>query len=672
MTAIAEFDLLAFDRAKALRLAGRVIRDVCEPPSWPTVTQWADGFRILPRSSTAPGPFRSSVAPYTRRWMDLGADPTVTMMAMCWSSQSLKSTVLENILGHRICTAPAPMLFVRPTQTDGEMWAKVRFVGMVRDTPALRERVMLEQSSGSTLRFKKFRGEVGYLWVPASTSATELASWSCEVVIFDETDRMKDIPGEGNPIEIGLNRMNAADVGKAILSSTPGDADSSEIWPALLAGTHEKYFVRCPHCGLAQPLTWRRPDANAKDGREQYCLQWPAGKPEGAVYVCLNGCVIEHRAKAAMLQAEHGAEWVATNPEGLYPSSHLPALYSPFAKSSWGTLAAKWEKAQGKPARLQVFINTILAEVFVDVDVRHDADLMGRREQWGDDLEDRVVPIGVGLLTCGVDVQANRLEMWVWGWGAGLESWLIDRIVIDGDPAVHVDTADGVYADLTKALGRTYRHVNGHEVPIRAGLMDSGFGATQIYRFCNPRRKKPVRKFFACKGDDGDRPLLGNPTLQSSQRVPLYLVGTDTAKNEFLRSQVLERDRGPGYVNLPLWMTEEECLQLVSEERKRVTQRTARGIVTKGVYVRKKFEKDAHGREGDIPNEGLDARNYARAAVELVDNYDSVIARGIATYAKPIEGAAPQHEQEEHMERPRPPARPRHPGRPGGWMGGFR
>jgi hypothetical protein len=43
------------------------------------------------------------------------------------------------------------------------------------------------------------------------------------------------------------------------------------------------------------------------------------------------------------------------------------------------------------------------------------------------------VPDGVTVLTAGVDVQNDRLELLVRGWGKGQESWLIDRKVFEGD-----------------------------------------------------------------------------------------------------------------------------------------------------------------------------------------------------------------------------------------------
>ena len=46
------------------------------------------------------------------------------------------------------------------------------------------------------------------------------------------------------------------------------------------------------------------------------------------------------------------------------------------------------------------------------------------------------VPRGALILTAGVDVQRNRWEITVYGWGRGLESWVVDVAVLEGNPAV--------------------------------------------------------------------------------------------------------------------------------------------------------------------------------------------------------------------------------------------
>lgn len=612
------------DQAKALRLAAALTRQSCERLEPLTVSEWAVRYRRLPETSTSPGPYDLDAVPYARRPMDCMGDPEVSRVVLCWAAQTTKSTCIENAFGYRIHRSPSPMVVVCPKIDAAESWAKERLTPMVIATPVLRERVRLGRSSDSTLRYKRFPG--GFIFVASAQSATELASRSAPFVACDEVDRFEEIKGEGNPVEIVSRRQGAADVGMEILTSTPRDADATIIWPYLEGGTFELYHVPCPHCGEFQPLVWSG-------------LQFSKERPSEAVYACQhNGCVIEEREKPKMLLA---GEWRATNPEGTYPSFHLNGLYSPFAKSSWGTLAHEWVRAQGKPGDLQVFINTRLAELWTDTDTRvHASELAAEGRQ--EPLEEGVVPEGVGLITLGVDVQANRIEARAWGWGEGLESWLLQRWVLLGDPSQEPDVPGSIWASLDAVLATTFRHVSGQVVPIRAGLMDSGFATTQVYKYCDPRRKKPVRLFYASKGIPGARPVLGKPSIQTTRRIPLYPVGVDGAKDEFIRSQILERSPGPGYVHLPQWAETQELEGLVSEERKRVGRRGASGFQI-GYVWRKR---------GDIPNEPLDCRIYARAAVELLPNAAKSLGAWASDLAVPTDAPAPAPEAADTPPRP--------------------
>jgi phage terminase large subunit GpA-like protein len=56
-------------------------------------------------------------------------------------------------------------------------------------------------------------------------------------------------------------------------------------------------------------------------------------------------------------------------------------------------------------------------------------------------------PDGVVLLTCGVDVQDNRLAVSVWGWGEGETGWLVWHQELMGDP-----TQTEVWGQLDQVL----------------------------------------------------------------------------------------------------------------------------------------------------------------------------------------------------------------------------
>lgn len=561
-----------------------VIRQVCLVPERRTVTEWADAERFLPETSTAEGRYRSSVVPYARRWQDLSADPSVPLIVLCWATQTTKSTVIENAMGYRIQHMPSPMVTVQPKIDAAESWAKERFVPMVRATPALRKRVRLGRSTESTLRYKGFPG--GFVFVASAQSATELASRSAPFITLDEIDRYEDLPGEGNPVEIALKRQGAADVAQALLTSTPRSAETSLIWPYLEGGTYEYYELPCPHCGHRQNLIWEG-------------LRWEGDQYDSAVYRC-RGCekAIDERDKPEMLA--QGA-WVATRPANPYPSSHLNGLYSPFQGSSWPKLARDFVRSKGKPADLQVFVNTVLAEVWEDKgEQMPGSDLAARLEP----LEIALVPDGVGVMTSFTDVQDNRLETSVWGWGAGGESWLVLHEITPGDTGQSPDTPGSVWQQLDAVLFRKYPHINGAEVPIAVKFVDSGFQTSAVYRYCKFRQAKKVYPTKGVSANEGT-PLLGKPSMQTRDRIVLYPIGVDKAKDEFLRSQIYETRHGPGYVHLPDWVSSDFLDQLVSEKR------VAR--VTKGRVVREWRKKKA-----GAANEALDCRIGARAALEML------------------------------------------------------
>lgn len=592
------------------RIEVAAIRRLCLVPEPLSVTEWAQRYRVLPETSTAPGPYNPDVVPYARRPQDCLADPDVSTVALCWAVQTTKSTVLENGIAYRIHRQPSPMVIVQPKIDAAESWAKERLVPMIVATPVLRDRVRLGRSTESTLRYKRFPG--GFLFVGSAQSATELASRSAPFVLCDEVDRYEVIPGEGNPVEIVARRQGAADIGLLALTSTPRDAETTIIWPYLEAGTFERYHVPCPECGHPQPLEW----AN---------LKWTKGKPATVQYQC-RACeyLIAETHKSAMLAA---GDWVPSNPEGTYPSFHLNALYSPFAKSSWASIVTEWERAQGKPADLQVFVNTRLAELWTETaEIAEPDALLARLESW----EENTVPDGVGVLTAGVDVQANRLEARVWGWGAGLESWLVAVGIFPGDPQKEPDAPGSVWRQLDAFLQQPFRHVSGREVKLSGALIDSGFATSQVYRYARNRRGLRI---FASKGIGGEGlKVLGKPTLQGKERVVLYPVGVDEAKREFLRSQILENVPGPGFVHLATWVSTEEPAQLTSEKRVR---RVHRGRVS---YVWMK-------KTQDTPNEALDCRLYARAALEqLGPDVIGKLGEFAAHLSEPVTGPTPDPE----------------------------
>ncbi|NEU34975.1 phage terminase large subunit family protein, partial [bacterium LRH843] len=79
------------------------------------------------------------------------------------------------------------------------------------------------------------------------------------------------------------------------------------------------------------------------------------------------------------------------------------------------------------------------------------------------------IPNAGVYLTCGIDMQMDRLELEIVAWGVGEESWSIDYRVLWGDPL-----GDEVWEELDDILEDTYMHESGAQLSISAACLDTG------------------------------------------------------------------------------------------------------------------------------------------------------------------------------------------------------
>lgn len=134
------------------------------------------------------------------------------------------------------------------------------------------------------------------------------------------------------------------------------------------------------------------------------------------------------------------------------------------------------------------------------------------------------MPDGVLVLTAGVDVQDDRFEVEVVGWGVGKESWGIRYQKIYGDML-----KEQVWQDLDAFLLSGFKKKDGTTLHIISACVDSGGHHTdQVYRFTRDRWE---RKVWAIKGKGGsDVPYIRNPTTNNRVKTPLFIIGVDAGK----------------------------------------------------------------------------------------------------------------------------------------------
>jgi len=273
-------------------------------------------------------------------------------------------------------------------------------------------------------------------------------------------------------------------------------------------------------------------------------------------------------------------------------SYHISALYSPWYR--WGECARDFLEAKDDPAKLQPFINTVLGEPWQDRsgEVIDTDSLYAARENYP------ILPPRACLLTCGIDVQPDRLELELVAWGRDEESWNIDYQIIAGDPS-----SGEVWEILDEYLKKRWPHpAFDSGMKIKAACIDTGGSNTQsVYNYVRPREG---RRIWGIKGHAGTRPVWPRrPSRNNKGKINLYIIGVDSAKETITArfKKVGAGAKGAGATHFHMARDREYFEQLTAERK--VTR------FHKGFRVTswEKGEKDR--------NEAFDCRVYAYAAL---------------------------------------------------------
>ena len=584
----------------------------------------------MPKGSTdRPGPFRAEK--FQVEMMNVVLDPLVHEVVIKKSTQiGYSDAVINNIIGYFMDIDPKPIMLVQPTIDNAKDYGKKRITPMIESTAVLKIKVRdrVSRKSGNTLSLKEFPG--GFLKLTGANAGSGLRSDPVPVVLFDEIDGYPlDVEGEGDPISIGTRRTDAFANYKIVKGSTPAKPKGiSSIEKAYERSDQRTFHVPCPVCRFMQPLLWRDPDVGdnqPRDYRLTYAVDADGQVVAGSVFYVCAGCkakIPEYR-KQSMLDA---GTWIAAFPGRPIVGFYINALYSPW-RQNWKALAQEWHEAneEKNPEKMKAFINLRLGETWEEQGDSLEPHTLRRRcEDFAAD-----VPKGVGILTAAVDVQGDRLEVVVKGWGAKEESWLIAYQQFFGDPG-----QTDVWNDVDEFLLTEFEHESGRKIRIHCAMVDSGgHNSDDVYRFVKARQR---RRIFALKGSsESAQPILGKFSLNNSYRVKLYTIGTDTAKDRIFARMKIPAP-GPGYMHLPHFVDDEYLDQLTSEKRVR---RVKKG----GQFVREYIKTRAR-------NEALDLEVYALAALYTVGKWQldklgekaielSIPADEVKPQAKPQEQA---------------------------------
>jgi len=522
-------------------------------------------------------------------------DPTQKIVVMKGAQVGLTETALNFIL-YVADHNPAPILYVQKTIEDVEKFSKQRLTRSIELIPSLNEKIGLAKSrdSSNTIRIKNFPG--GILILGGANSASSLRSMPIQYLLLDEEDSYdEDINEEGSPSELAIRRTANFPRRKILHLSTPVIRETSRIEPGFMDGDQRYYHVPCPFCGYLQVIRWPN-------------MKWEGDDAKTIQLECQNrkcGRLIDEHYKTHMFKEcedyddpkAQGARWIATNEHGAYPSYHISALYSPLGFFSWKDSAAMFIKATRTFNRelLKVFVNTVLGETWTESGKEIEAHWIAKRKE----TYATEVPDGVLVLTAGIDVQEDRIEVEMVGWGRDLENWSVDYSVFMGDTE-----GNDVWTMVDQYLYKQWTHASGQLILPACVGVDSGHRARVVYTFC---RDREFRRIFPVKGQDGfGKGYIRRPVRRNQEGVWLFTAFVDELKSR-IYSQLQIADPGPGYCHFPKRPEySENYFRMLTAERLITVRHAGRR--------RLKWELPK-GRK----NEALDCRAYATAALNILN-----------------------------------------------------
>jgi len=573
----------------------RALREVFTAPPSLSLSEWADNYRFLsPENCANAGRWKTSNMEPSREIMDTISDPNYQEVVLKTSAQFSKTEILVNTLLYFIHLDPSSILFIQPTVSAAEAFSKERVAPAIRDCKAIQHLVNNGKSKSQTVLTKQFVGT--NLAFAGANSPAGLASRPIRLLLMDEISRYGQsaggADGEGSAIFLAKQRTATFFNRKIVYTSTPGNKGTCHISALYETSDQRKHQLYCKHCEDYFEPKWA--DVRwGKDSNEEHA-------PDTALLHCSN-CGTGLTDSERKYGIKRG-RWVVTYPSRKIAGFHANALSSPWA--SLEGLVTEWLQCQISKDALRTFINTKLAEEFDDVGEEVDTtDFVSRLE----DYTPQSIPEPVVMLTAGVDIQKDRVEIIVLGHAENEHTYQVEYKVIFGDTS----TQKIFVEDVKPYLLSKFMREDGLPITITATAIDSGYNTQVIYEFC---RKNTRHRFYAIKGRSGSGLPLFPKRATKTKLGTVFTLGIDTGKQEIMdRIQITDRNQS-GYYHFNLDCDDDYFAQLTSE--------------SKFTRYKNGFPYVVWVVKSGVRNEVLDCTNYANAAkYSLQPNYQAIERR---------------------------------------------
>jgi len=577
-------------------------------------SEWAIAKRNMPIGTTdMPGQFSWNPTPYFKEIIDNFSEVSqIESIAILKGAQiGYNVGLVENLIGWIIDESPGPSIFTSGDQAMAEANMELRIDKMI-SSAGIQDKIFAQvdtfqhKKTGNTKSKKEFVG--GFLMAIGPNSGSKLRNLSLRYGLFDEIDAsFGEIKKEGDFLDIIERRFDAfEDTRKKIYGSTPTELESSRIWKLYQLGDQRKYHVPCKKCKELQVMTFF-PDENGRGGLRYDKINEKFVR-ESVHYRCVFcDAVWKNSDKNFFLDPKNGAKWIPTakTQKENHVSYYLPSWYAGIGLRTWESICEEWFLSEGNFSKIKVFYNTVMGVPWENRKnaIPYEKVMLRKGGYRSGSLPENINPL---LITCGVDIQQDRIELEVVAWLRNFESYSIEYRVFTGDTS---QIENSPYINLSEFL---YTEYSGN--PIDLCFIDSGFRTDIIYDFVS----QFAGGVHAVMGDSvssrkGKGPIFKSAIVPSYgiERIDLF---TDILKQEFygyVQKSIGDTGEIPrGFCHFPVDYTDKIFKMYLSENREPVV--TSGGTT---VYRWKKI----HER-----NEALDCRIYAMGAVYyLAWNYAS-------------------------------------------------
>jgi phage terminase large subunit GpA-like protein len=471
-------------------------------PPW----QWCEDHVVVDNTSPMPGRWRSDMSPWVRDVMEVFGDNHVSDISVRCSAQSAKTQTLMCCACWLISEDPGPAMWVMAARDESRQFVRDRITPSFENCKPVKEQMLTAEILEFTFASMPF-------YFVGAGSPSKLQSKPIRWLILDEVRNYP--PGA---LETVLKRTRAFWNSRRVIVSTPGLEDDA-VDRAYKEGDQRVYHIACPKCSHLQPLKWEQ-------------LKWDTNdttKPNGrwnydnlASTIRFECAECKHEIRDTPTERKgiaRNGKFVRMNPTAPKHrvSFHWNALLPPWVE--WRSLVEEFLTARnaakkGHMEPMKTFVNESLGEPWKDqLGEIEDFDfLLARRGDWqfGDPWPERHCRF------MAADRQA----------AGGEHYWYVIREYGDNGKSRLVSYGR---CNTTAELEEIRK---AHDVPAVNCAIDSGFKASEVYKFCLQSGWRPF------KGDDAEFFTLQDVNMKKVVKKLWQLTTVDPAFGTRLQGKV--------------------------------------------------------------------------------------------------------------------------------------